>query len=131
SGKGRKAVWEPISFADKVLNPQYLMSYADYRGDEDDRAERVSGLKVGFLAIGSATNSRSMFSGLVSDFPAGNSVAVLQCASSTQSVALMAALNSFAYDFTLRVRLGGLNLNYFVVAETPTPALGADGLRQL
>lgn len=129
SGKGRKAVWDPISFADKVLNPQYLMSRDDYLGSEDDADSRLSGLKVGFLAIGSATNSRSMFSGLVADFPAGNSVAVLQCAGAEQSVALMAALNSFAYDFTLRVRLGGLNLNYFVVAETPTPSLGADGLR--
>jgi len=129
SGKGRKAVWDPISFAEKVLNPQYLMSRDDYLGSEDDSDSRLSGLKVGFLAIGSATNSRSMFSGLVADFPAGNSVAVLQCAGAEQSVALMAALNSFAYDFTLRVRLGGLNLNYFVVAETPTPSLGADGLR--
>jgi hypothetical protein len=129
SGKGRKAVWDPISFADKVLNPQYLMSRNDYLGSEDDADSRLSGLKVGFLAIGSATNSRSMFSGLVADFPAGNSVAVLQCAGAEQSVALMAALNSFAYDFTLRVRLGGLNLNYFVVAETPTPSLGAEGLR--
>ncbi len=43
----------------------------------------------------------------------------------------MSALNSFAYDFTLRVRLGGLNLNYFVVAETPTPMLSAEGIRQL
>lgn len=131
SGKGRKAVWEPISFAEKVLNPQYLMSRANYVGDEDKSDDRMSGLKVGFLAVGSATNSRSMFSGLVSDFPAGNSVAVLQCANAAQSVALMAALNSFAYDFTLRVRLGGLNLNYFVVAETPVPALGADGLRHI
>ncbi len=129
SGKGRKAVWEPISFAEKVLNPQYLMSRSDYLGDEKDADSRMSGLKIGFLAIGSATNSRSMFSGLVADFPAGNSVAVLQCADARQSVALMAALNSFAYDFTLRVRLGGLNLNYFVVAETPTPALAADDLR--
>ena len=91
----------------------------------------MSGLKVGFLAIGSATNSRSMFSGLVADFPAGNSVAVLQCTTPEKSVSLMAALNSFAYDFTLRNRLGGLNLNYFVVAETPTPALSAEGLRRV
>jgi hypothetical protein len=91
----------------------------------------MAGLKVGFLAIGSATNSRSMFSGLVVDFPAGNSVAVLQCATTEKSVSLMASLNSFAYDFTLRNRLGGLNLNYFVVAETPTPALNAEGLRRV
>jgi hypothetical protein len=131
SGKGRRAVWEDISFENKVLMPQYLMSQADYRGVDAEDAKILSGLKVGFLAIGSATNSRSMFSGLVADFPAGNSVAVLQCSSTEKSVALMAALNSFAYDFTLRNRLGGLNLNYFVVAETPTPALNAEGLQRV
>lgn len=131
SGKGRKAVWEDISFENKVLRPQYLMAQEDYRNAGTDESKVMAGLKVGFLAIGSATNSRSMFSGLVADFPAGNSVAVLQCATTEKSVSLMAALNSFAYDFTLRNRLGGLNLNYFVVAETPTPALNAEGLRRV
>ncbi|SAL04028.1 Eco57I restriction-modification methylase [Caballeronia arationis] len=131
SGKGRKAVWEDISFENKVLMPQYLMSQADYRGADEEESEIMPGLKVGFLAIGSATNSRSMFAGLVADFPAGNSVAVLQCSTPQKSVSLMAALNSFAYDFTLRNRLGGLNLNYFVVAETATPALSAEGLRRV
>jgi hypothetical protein len=131
SGKGRKAVWEDISFENKVLMPQYLMAQEDYRGAGTEESKVMAGLKVGFLAIGSATNSRSMFSGLVVDFPAGNSVAVLQCATTEKSVSLMASLNSFAYDFTLRNRLGGLNLNYFVVAETPTPALNAEGLRRV
>ena len=129
SGKGRKAVWDPISFENKVITPQYLMALSDYRGSVDDDSKVKPGLKVGFLAIGSATNSRSMFAGLVAGFPAGNSVAVLQCASAEKTVALMAGLNSFAYDFTLRNRLGGLNLNYFVVAETPTPSLDETGLK--
>jgi len=131
SGKGRKAVWEDISFENKVLMPQYLMSADDHRGADAEETKIMAGLKVGFLAVGSATNSRSMFSGLVADFPAGNSVAVLQCSTPERSVSLMAALNSFSYDFTLRNRLGGLNLNYFVVAETPTPALSAEGLRKV
>lgn len=121
SGKGRKAEWRDISFAQKVLEPQYLMGIDAYQGSEDEPSKAMPGLKVGFLAIGSATNSRSMFAGLVADFPAGNSVAILQSRTPIQSVALMAALNSFSYDFTLRNRLGGLNLNYFVIAETPIP----------
>lgn len=121
SGKGRKAEWREISFTQKVLEPQYLMAIDAYLGSEGEASKAMPGLKVGFLAIGSATNSRSMFAGLVADFPAGNSVAILQSKTPIQSVALMAALNSYSYDFTLRNRLGGLNLNYFVIAETPIP----------
>lgn len=126
SGKGRKAEWRDIPFGQKVLEPQYLMGIEAYQGTEDEPSKAMPGLKVGFLAIGSATNSRSMFAGLVADFPAGNSVAVLKSRSPVQTVALMAALNSFSYDFALRNRLGGLNLNYFVIAETPIPQ--AEGL---
>lgn len=131
SGKGRKAVWRDISFADKTIEPQYLMGLADYRGSADEESKAMPGLKAGFLAIGSATNSRSMFSGLVANFPAGNSVAVLQSSDPVRTIALMTALNSFAYDFTLRNRLGGLNLNYFVVAETPVPDFAGTELVEL
>lgn len=131
SGKGRKAEWREISFAQKVLEPQYLMGVQSYQGAEDETSKALPGLKVGFLAIGSATNSRSMFAGLVSDFPAGNSVAILQSRTPIQSMALMAALNSFSYDFTLRTRLGGLNLNYFVIAETPIPQAHSSVVRAL
>lgn len=125
SGKGRKAEWRDIQFGQKVLEPQYLMGIEAYQGTEDEPSKATPGLKVGFLAIGSSTNSRSMFAGLVAGFPAGNSVAVLKSRTQAQTVALMAALNSFSYDFVLRNRLGGLNLNYFVIAETSIPR--ADG----
>jgi hypothetical protein len=34
---------------------------------------------------------------------------------------LCAVLNSFAYDYQLRCRLGGLTLNYFIIEETALP----------
>ncbi len=131
SGKGRTAVWRDIPFGVKVIEPQYLMGLMAYRGDPEKESKSLLGLKTGFLAIGSATNSRSMFAGLMANVPAGNSVAILQSATHQKTIALMTALNSFAYDFTLRNRLGGLNLNYFVVAETPIPALNEKELLEL
>lgn len=131
SGKGRKAEWRNIPFMEKTIEPQYLMGIANYQGSSDEQSKTISGLKVGFLAIGSATNSRSMFAGLVANFPAGNSVAVLKSSNSTRTIALMTALNSFAYDFVLRNRLGGLNLNYFVVAETPIPTVEELGMEAI
>jgi hypothetical protein len=119
SGKGRSAVWRDISFENKVIEPQYLMALETYLDAIGKSSNSISGLKAGFLAIGSATNSRSMFSGLVANYPAGNSVAILQSKDKINTIALMSVLNSFSYDFSLRNRLGGLNLNYFVLAETP------------
>ncbi|MCO5106226.1 MAG: BREX-1 system adenine-specific DNA-methyltransferase PglX [Burkholderiaceae bacterium] len=123
SGKGRKADWRDQPLGQKQLDPQYLMGRGSYLSALAEATKSLVGLKAGYLAVGSATNSRSMFSGPVAGFPAGNSVAVLQSTTPERTLALIAALNSFAYDFALRTRLGGLNLNYFILAETPLPSL--------
>ena len=123
SGKGRAAEWREQPLGAKQLDPQYLMGRGSYITALAEATKSLIGLKAGYLAVGSATNSRSMFSGPVAGFPAGNSVAVLQSSNSERTLALIAALNSFAYDFALRTRLGGLNLNYFILAETPLPFL--------
>ncbi len=119
-GKGRSAVWRDIPYDAKLIEPQYIMSYKDFVGKTDRKGnlKAKQGLKVGFLAVGSATNSRSMFAGLIINAPAGNAVPVLQTEEQAVSLVLMAVLNSYAYDYALRNRLGGLNLNYFVLAET-------------
>jgi hypothetical protein len=124
SGKGRSADWQPsgdafMAFDHKALGHQYLMSR-----DEFTQSEAFRGLKVGFLAIGSATNARSMVCTSLCDMPCGNSVPVLTTSQGdVGSLFLVATLNSLPYDFALRCRLGGVNLNYFVVEETPLPRI--------
>lgn len=115
-GKGRSAVWREIPWAEKVFEPQYIMKKRAFSA-----SNAMKGMKVGFLAIGSATNSRTMFSGPVHDMPCGNSVAVLKNRTAFESMVLVTVLNSFSYDFSFRLRLGGLNLNYFVLEETSLP----------
>ena len=114
SGKGRSAEWRAIDFPDKSVEPQYLMGKGTYHA-----SDAFKGDKVGFLAIGSATNSRTMFAAAVSGVPCGNSVAVLRPSFGVcGTLALVWVLNTYCFDFMLRLRLGGLNLNYFVVADT-------------
>jgi hypothetical protein len=62
-----------------------------------------------------------MYAALIGDFPCGNAVPTLQPERHdiVSVLSLVACLNSFAYDYALRCRLGGINLNYFVIAETP------------
>lgn len=113
SGKGRSAVWRDIPWDAKVIEPQYLMGLASSMGTLD--------LKVSFLDIGSATNARSMFATAVCGAPCGNVAPVLRGMRHQpwKLMALLAYLNTFAYDFGVRMRLGGLHLNYFVIEETP------------
>lgn len=123
SGKGRSALWREIPWEHKRIEPQFLMPTANWQASlsegKDDRF-RMVGAKLAFMAIGSATNQRSMFSTIVRDVPCGNSVPVLQPRFKISgSLAIAAALNSLSYDFALRAKLGGLNLNYFVISETP------------
>ena len=115
SGKGRSAVWRDIPWENKVIEPQFLMSQTNFID-----SEAFKGLKVGFLDIGSSTNSRSMFLSLIKSVPCGNTVPTLQSFSKkSEMIALGGILNSITYDFTLRCRLGGIHLNYFVIEETP------------
>jgi hypothetical protein len=119
SGKGRSAVWRDIPWDNKVIEPQYLMG-------RTITAETM-GLKISFLDIGSATNARSMISTIVLGAPCGNVAPVFHRAGSeAETVALSVVLNSCIYDFAVRLRLGGLHLNYFVVEETPLAILRAN-----
>ena len=133
SGKGRSAVWREIPWSDKKIEPQFLMRHNDWiaslQAGHDDKA-RIVGTKTTFMAIGSATNRRSMFATVLRDVPCGNAVPVLQPRGNTAgALGLTAVLDSLAYDFALRARLGGLNLNYFVISETPLLSPDACGSR--
>lgn len=116
SGTGRKAVWHEIPFSEKVMEPQFLMSNSAFRENATS-----PGLKIGFLAIGSATNTRSMICTALYRSPCGNAVPTLEPSGKySRGLLLTSILNSYTFDFSLRNRFGGVNLNYFVVEETPT-----------
>jgi hypothetical protein len=125
SGKGRTARWREIPLGAKVLEPQYLMAR--------ETARSVLEPKVAFMAIGSASNRRSMICSFVEALPAGNSLGVLRPRDSAAGGALMSALaltgclNSFVFDAAFRCRLGGLNINRFILEEAPLPVFAFMG----
>ncbi len=125
-GKGRSAVWRDISFEEKVIEPQFLMSLADYLGsvDKSGNPKSARGLKPCYMDVSSATNSRTMISSAVWDFPCGNKVPLLiPNKGDAAAIALIACLDSFVFDFAIRNRLGGLTINYFIAEESPLPPL--------
>ena len=124
SGRGRSAVWREVEWDRKQIEPQYLM---DAR---NNRALGSSEHKVAIMDIASATVTRTMTAVLLGSVPCGNSVGVLRPERTAQhSAPLCGVLNSFAYDFSARVRLAGLHMNWFVISETPLPP--ADIVRHL
>ncbi len=112
-GTGAKAQWGATTFDEKRVGPQFLMSKADY-------ASRIPlrRYKVPFRSIARSTDERTVIASVVADSPCGNSVGVL--GSSNRDVwSLVGALCSFVADWAIRVRLGGTNLNWYVMQEVP------------
>lgn len=114
-GKGRQALWLPVP--DGRILPQYLVpeKFVDTTGTA------YGALKVGFLGVGSATNMRSMIAACLGHYPCGNSVPTFHCEDPRIALLLTACLNSFVFDYFLRLRLVGNNLNYFILQETFLP----------
>jgi hypothetical protein len=149
SGKGRTAVWRDIPWDRKQIDPQFLMASSvlneemlERHLDEIEQSKSREAAEVerirltnpdeltrwlmsmrdrmGYMAVGSATNMRAMIAAQTSGAPHGNAVPVLRSGRYRHlTPSLIAVLDSLAFDFVFRLRLVGLNLNYFIVAEAP------------
>ena len=118
SGKARAAVWRPLPFDCKTLEPQYLVpasTWSNWPG-----AKRT---RVGFMDVTSATNARTFIACPLPDLPCGNKVPSLSlCTGDIDRPLLLAAFcNSLACDFATRTRLVGNTMNWFIVEELPIP----------
>ncbi len=125
SGKGRSAQWRDIDWSGKTIEPQYLMPIEHCeisQGDKEEGRPPVQGYKVPLMNISSATNSRTAICSFAKDWPCNHSLNPLRVPGLEQSLFITAILNSFVYDFLVRVRLGGLNLSFFVLDETAVPS---------
>ena len=121
SGKGRRADWSEIEFGNKALLPQYTIELADYLSMQPER-----GAKIAYLAVGASTNARSCIAAMIGDWPCGNSVPVLSTGAKNNHVqlcVLLACLNSYVFDYLLRMRLSANNLNWFILKECLIPDL--------
>lgn len=129
SGRGRSAEWREIPHDSKVIEPQYLISKPKF----DSWDGRVRGLRLGFMSIGSSTNSRTGVGCILPELPCGNSVSVLSVAGGNLEKTLFTAgaVSSFAFDFAFRARVGGINLNWFILEESVIPITSDPALTAL
>ena len=97
---------------DWIVEPQFFV----------DRKNATPHAKwhVGLKHVTSATNMRSMISAVVPECGAGNSLPLLDFSGDVHAAALaVGCLNSIPFDFALRQKLQGQNLNWFIVEQLP------------
>ena len=121
-GTGRGVRWRDVTGFDEV-KPRYLIGVDD--------CSIAHPARTVLRALSNATNERTSVACLLGDEPCGNSLGVLTPpASSTQPIGdcawLAGVLGSMVWDWGLRQRLAGTNLNGFVLADTVLPPSTAD-----
>ena len=130
SGRGRQAVWHPIPFDQKQIQPQFLMGEEAYC---ENRQIRKS-LKCAIMRISSATNERTVIAAIIPEFPSQHSLftGIVKRGPTHRLFALVAVLNSFVFDFVVRQRCAGVNVTASVLNESPHPRrLYSDGISEL
>ncbi|OHB85070.1 MAG: hypothetical protein A2V98_24090 [Planctomycetes bacterium RBG_16_64_12] len=128
SGRGRGAVWRLIRFAAKTFEPLYLMEAGIFA----ERVGAAHGVKVCFMDVTSATNTRTTIAVPVIAMPCGDKVPTLRIrgACLLQHLLLAAYMNSLVFDFTTRTRLGSTSLKWFIVSELPLPPNTAESWKR-
>jgi hypothetical protein len=128
----------PLGTADDGLEdvrPAFLVRADAWRVKAAVRAP----FRLVHRALGNASNERSMLACLQPDAPCGNSLGVLTPWPAVQAkqaplrelAAAAAVLGSLPFDWALRQRLAGTNLNQFVLADCVLPELDDDAECQL
>ena len=121
SGKGRSAVWRPLPFEAKHFEPQFLMAGEVYRAN----VSQPDALKLAFMRIGRSTVLRTMIGTAVCGNPCNDTASTLRFRSRPleSCIAMGGVLSSLACDFVARQRVGGLHLDWHIVAEFAIPSL--------
>src|SRR5271157_197550 len=116
-GRGLRSKWIPLPYSHKVIEPQYLLSEDVY----ETWPKAVRTYKIGFRNIARAVDPRTMVASFLDALPCLNGVPVFQVAEGDlqQTLFLVGILNSYVYDFVLKIKCVGVNLNYFILEETP------------
>jgi hypothetical protein len=112
--EGRRGFsWVPLDWANKRVQPQYLMARSTYLSAE--RAIRDA--KLVFRDVARTTDAQTFISACLPSFPCNNKVPIL--GSVELGVSIAGLVNSIVVDWALRQRHAGTSLTLFVIAELP------------
>ncbi|MDO8630982.1 MAG: N-6 DNA methylase [Phycisphaerales bacterium] len=103
-----------------VAMPRFWVVEKEVADVLDGKGSSLPGF-IGFKDITSPTNQRTMiasaipYSAVTNHFPL-----MLMKASCRRQLCLLGNLNSFAFDYATRQKIGGITLNFFIVEQLPT-----------
>lgn len=119
SGRGRASKWRDIPWSEKAIEPQFLMDQGLYF----EHAKSASIPKVFVMDVTSTTNTRTVIGSVDLGHPGGHKTPILSVRGGrvAETLKLCAVLNSFAFDYLVRQRLGGNSLIWAVLEATPIP----------
>lgn len=126
SGKGRGSVWNEIDWKRKVIMPQYLMRSSDFFNHGRKEGKRGVG-RVTIMDVTGSTNARTAIAAMTPFVPNGHSAPLLF---SKAPDVLVSVLNSFAFDFVVRLKLPGNHLVWTLLDDMVLP-LKAESTKHL
>lgn len=72
-----------------------------------------------YRMITKATDERTAMSTVIPGYPCGNSLSVISNISAANALILCANINSLAFDYCARAKVGGMNFNHFIFNQLP------------
>jgi len=108
--------WEPMSWENKRVEPQYLMSRRDFLSN--GRAFYRS--KLAFRDVSLATNAQTFIAAFIPPFPCNHKLPVF--GDVRLGLGLVGQLNSVVVDWVLRQRMAGSNMTLSLVEDLPVLA---------
>ena len=117
SGTGLNAKWKELNWDNKKLYPQFLVNETDVI----KKLNCSKNIKIFFRAIARNTDTRTMIASITPYYPSGNSLTRLDidCNDIQEKLLYCNTINSFVFDYILRLKCSGSNLNAFILKECP------------
>nr|WP_319537642.1 hypothetical protein [uncultured Methanospirillum sp.] len=116
-GSGNRTNWKIINFEEKNITSQYLIAESKFALKSSNNLARIS-----FRDIARTTDLRTMICSIIPNYPCGNKVPLFiknEFQDYSQYLSLVGILNSYIFDYILRIKQGSTSLNYYILAETP------------
>lgn len=78
---------------------------------------------VGIRGITCATNERTSIASVMPRFGGGNSIGYITNITAIEATTILFNLNSFVYDYISRMKVGGMNFNFWIAYQQPVITL--------
>ena len=116
-GSGLNAKWLELDWDNKKIYPQFLVDQVEAYS----KIGNNKNIKIFYRAIARNTDTRTMLSAITPHFPSGNSLNKLELPDTPTKTLLFICqtINSFVFDYLLRFKCVGTNLNPFILKEMP------------